>query len=1181
VNSISVTATGGGTYAWDNGLGSSASATITTAGTYTVTVTSTNGCTDTESITLIGSTPPTSAIFTPSNATCGLPNGSIEVGVVTGGLSPYTYSIDGINYSSNNIFSNLTPALYTIRVRDANNCEFNANINLVNTNGPSAASISSTDATCTNADGSITIASVTGGTAPYQYSIDGTNYQLPNVLSSLVAGTYDVYIKDNNGCIFSTTAIVNSVCCPTSVQTAVVGTTCGLSNGSITFVSVTGGLAPYRYSIDGVAYTTNNLFGSLPGGTYTVYVKDANGCTLNTTVVVSPSSSPSDFTSNVISASCGLSNGSITVSNVVGGQAPYQYSLNGVSFQSSNIFADLSAAVYEVHISDINGCTYNEQVTIENTIQALTRNFSVTRCSGDSYTLPDGTVLTASGTYNYVAAGIGGCDTTVTVNLSIINEFAISQSISLCEGENFTLPNGTIVSAAGTYVSNLTSTAGCDSIITTAVAFSPVFNTSENIEICSGDNYTLPNGTTVTLPGTYTSLLQSIAGCDSTVTTTLSWFVPIPTTEIVDELCQGENLTLEDGTIVNEEGVYTVLLSSIHGCDSLVQHTVIVHPTYSTSFDATFCEGTNYILPDGTVVDSAGDYPILFSSIHGCDSLVTVYLEELPTYVTTTQVSICEGESYLLPNGTTVQNGGDYPIPFTSVNGCDSIAIYSITIIPDYEIFRQVILCTGETFTLPNGTIVDTEGLFIIDLQASTGCDSTITTEITIIPLLESFQTNTICEGTTFTLPDGITVSEAGTYLSNLVAISGCDSMVYTTIEVDPAIYVNIDPLEDTLTICLGDSVLLSAIGANTFDWTPDENVEPVGEGGIMAYPTSSTMYYLTGYAGTCSAYDSVYVIVNPIPDVQIIGEGEVLCEGDSMTLTAIGAESYLWNPDLDITCLECDEQMVSPENPQTYTVTGTLGICSAQASYDLGINIIPNASVSGDSAICIGNLALIQATGGDSFLWSTGDTTSYITASPGESLDISVIVSFGVCSDTANFHLEVYDAPSITVSNDTLIPLGGTATIWAEGAADYEWSPMEYLECGYCQYTTARPAETTIYCVTGVSEFGCRDTACLKIEVEEFCETFFIPNAFAPELGGNENNDVFKMYGEDCFDKVKLMVFDRWGAVVFETDNFEDSWDGNFRGKPLNSGVYVYYLEATLLNGKSFNKKGNVTLIR
>jgi gliding motility-associated-like protein len=340
-------------------------------------------------------------------------------------------------------------------------------------------------------------------------------------------------------------------------------------------------------------------------------------------------------------------------------------------------------------------------------------------------------------------------------------------------------------------------------------------------------------------------------------------------------------------------------------------------------------------------------------------------------------------------------------------------------------------------------------------------------------------------------------------------------------------------------------------------------------------------MYYLTGYAGTCTAFDSVYIVVNPIPDVQIIGETNVLCEGDSLSIIATGAESYVWQPNEEFVCLECESQLVSPEESQTYIVTGTLGICSASAAYDLDINIIPTAGASGDSTICSGSLALIQAFGGDSYLWSTGDTTSFINVSPGESNDYTVIVSFGVCSDTASFHLEVYDLPNISVSNDTIINLGGTALLWADGADDYTWSPMDYLECGYCQFTDARPAETTVYCVTGVNEFGCRDTAYLKVEVEQFCNTFFIPNAFAPEQGGDEHNDVFKMYGEDCFDKVKLMLFDRWGEVVFETTNFVDSWDGTFKGKPLNTGVYVYYVEGTLLNGQSFTRKGNVTLIR
>ena len=109
----------------------------------------------------------------------------------------------------------------------------------------------------------------------------------------------------------------------------------------------------------------------------------------------------------------------------------------------------------------------------------------------------------------------------------------------------------------------------------------------------------------------------------------------------------------------------------------------------------------------------------------------------------------------------------------------------------------------------------------------------------------------------------------------------------------------------------------------------------------------------------------------------------------------------------------------------------------------------------------------------------------------------------------------------------------------------------------------------------------GCIVSDCLKIEVEEVCDKFFIPNAFAPELGGNSANDCFKVFGEECFTSMLLQVFDRWGDLIFEGEGANACWDGTIRGEEGNSGSYAYQFIGELLNGKPFTKSGNVTLIR
>ena len=176
---------------------------------------------------------------------------------------------------------------------------------------------------------------------------------------------------------------------------------------------------------------------------------------------------------------------------------------------------------------------------------------------------------------------------------------------------------------------------------------------------------------------------------------------------------------------------------------------------------------------------------------------------------------------------------------------------------------------------------------------------------------------------------------------------------------------------------------------------------------------------------------------------------------------------------------------------------------------------------------------------------------------------------------------VEATPLPQLTTSGDTIISLGGQAQLFVEGGLNYYWTPSVDLSCESCPTPIASPSETTTYCVQAFSDFGCAGSACLKVEVVDECQSFFIPNAFAPELGGHEMNDCLRVFGEECFSEMRLRVFDRWGEMVFEADSFDDCWDGFYQDKKVDAGVFVYYFEGMLVNGEEFSRKGNVTVIR
>ncbi len=362
----SITATGSGTaspytYSIDGtNFFPSGNFTNLAAGIYTVTVKDVNGCSNTAVVTLTNTNGPQLS-YTNTNASCGNNTGTVTA-AATGGTTPYQYSINnGATYQTNNFFTGLTAGTYTLVVKDANNC---INSTLLNITTSPAVFISAipASATCGLNNGSIT-AFGTGGTAPFQYSINGNIYQPSNIFNGLTPGNYTVYVKDANGCFATTAVTVANFPAPTVSATST-GALCNNVNGTITATG-NGGLAPLQYSIDGFNFQTGNIFTGLNAGTYTVTVKDASGCTGTITVTVASTGGPTVSAGSTVSA-CSSNTGSITIT-ASGGTPGYLYSINGSTYQAGNTFTSLGAGNYVAYAKDANGCIGSFPVIVGNT----------------------------------------------------------------------------------------------------------------------------------------------------------------------------------------------------------------------------------------------------------------------------------------------------------------------------------------------------------------------------------------------------------------------------------------------------------------------------------------------------------------------------------------------------------------------------------------------------------------------------------------------------------------------------------------------------------------------------------------------------------------------------------------------------------------------------------------------
>ena len=421
--------------------------------------------------------------------------------------------------------------------------------------------------------------------------------------------------------------------------------------------------------------------------------------------------------------------------------------------------------------------TQDTTFTANFTKTIYTGAIQATICSNETYDF-NGRALSTSGAYTDTLQTVNGCDSVVTLNLTINPVESTTLSASICEGSVYT-ENGFNVSEAGTYTQNLQTINGCDSIVTLNLSVNPVANTNLAVAICEGSSYT-ENSFNVSEAGTYTQTLQTVNGCDSIVTLTLT-VNPVYNDTITAAICEGTTYN-ENGFNASEAGTYTQNLQTVNGCDSIVTLTLSVNPIENTTLSAAICEGTTYT-ENGFNVSEAGTYTQNLQTVNGCDSIVTLTLSVNTVASTTLSAAICEGSVYT-ENGFNVSEAGTYTQNLQTVNGCDSVVTLNLTVNPVANTNLTAAICEGTTYT-ENGFNASEAGVYTQNLQTVNSCDSIVTLNLSVNPVASTTLSAAICEGTTYT-ENGFNVSEAGSYTQNLQTINGCDSIVTLNLSVNP-----------------------------------------------------------------------------------------------------------------------------------------------------------------------------------------------------------------------------------------------------------------------------------------------------------------------------------------------------------------------------------------------------------
>ena len=401
------------------------------------------------------------------------------------------------------------------------------------------------------------------------------------------------------------------------------------------------------------------------------------------------------------------------------------------------------------------------------------------------------------------------------------------------------------------------------------------------------------------------------------------------------------------------------------------------------------------------------------------------------------------------------------------------------------------------------------------------------------------------------------------------------------------------NPLVKTIadtSLCKNIPVQLTSTGALSYSWSPSAGLSSAIIGNPIATPADTTRYIVTGTnASGCTAKDTVMVYVKALP-VIVTSADDTICLAQSVQLTAAGGTSYVWTPAAGLNNAAIPNPLASPAASTTYTVQ-VIGsnMCTNKDSVAISVKPLPGFSVSPGYATCVNGTAPLTAAGGTSYLWSPAQLLNNprianpIATVPGNT-SFTVVITDSICNLSTSLSTIVTTdlvPPVITASKSSDIDcVFSSAQLNAVGANVYAWSPATNLSNSSIANPIATPVATQLYTVTGTNSLtNCKSKDTVTVFVKgATAPKAFIPNTFTPN--GDGANDCFRVKDFGTVKTLDVMIFNRYGNLVFQTKNSNDCWDGRYKGQPAEVGNYVYYIKVLNDCGEEV-EKGNLLLIR
>jgi len=622
--------------------------------------------------------------------------------------------------------------------------------------------------------------------------------------------------------------------------------------------------------------------------------------------------------------------------------------------------------------------------------------------------------------------------------------------------------------------------------------------------------------------------------------------------------------------IIQTYTVTTSLATNPGICPTTDQINVTIFPEFNQNVSQTLCNGGPYLF-NGQSLTQSGVYYDTLNTIHSCDSVVTLNLTIGTAQANAGQnVSICSDE---------IGNLGLIPT-----------AGYNYSWSPATNL-------SASNISNPTVSAVNTTGVPIVQTYTLTSssasnpnfCQATDQVQVIIYPKFITNITDTLCNGGPYNF-NGQSLTQSGIYVDSLSSMYSCDSIVNLNIVISSE---PIFTLSDT-TICIGNPLTLAPQGVGgtySYTWTPQMSV-PTSSGSMTWNPTVSNEFFLlaTNNYG-CTHLDSLDLTVNPLPIMGLVASSQALCPNESLTLTASGAANYAWSGP-GVTAATSNVQTISPTGTGFFQVVGyTAAGCvdSIQTSFTLYPK--PIVAITPDQDICDGEMVSITVSGATTYAWNPSTLNgSQVYVSPNTTTNYEVIgLNQFNCTDTVLSVVTVHPnpvaiigaEPFLLTSDSPIVTFSNLST--GQLISTWNFDDGTIMEQSNTTFDYQYPYEEGDYLVHLLveSQYGCLDSTTQLIQVKGDV-LYYVPNAFTPD--GDEHNNMFSPVFTSGFTpgSYQFDVYNRWGELIFSSQNPQIGWDGYFNFMKCSEGMYAYTIKFVVSSSNELRSvTGHVNLLK